>query len=224
MCWEGQNSAWGKLLSDRSVQLAGHAQNLRMQGQYLDRETGLHYNLFRYYDPDCGRFTQQDPIGLRGGLNLYAYAQNPLKYIDLLGLCKVENARARQVQMLQDNVGYNISPKSWDQYPAIGRDGTFVTDKEGALKYFKGIENGEANISKSLASTIEKHMGLSTGSLSDGFNIRKIDGVSNMQPRSPLSGNDYFLGPGQHLPGGAPEMVINSMSTSTPITIRVNVN
>ncbi|EOV0828149.1 RHS repeat-associated core domain-containing protein [Cronobacter sakazakii] len=35
----------------------GYHQNLRMQGQYLDRETGLHYNLFRYYDPDCGRFT-----------------------------------------------------------------------------------------------------------------------------------------------------------------------
>ncbi|HCQ7773721.1 TPA: hypothetical protein OL852_004754, partial [Enterobacter kobei] len=26
--------------------------------------SGLHYNLFRYYDPDCGKFTQQDPIGL----------------------------------------------------------------------------------------------------------------------------------------------------------------
>jgi RHS repeat-associated protein len=47
-----------------------------MQGQYLDRETGLHYNLFRYYDPDSGRFTQQDPIGLAGGINLYQYAPN----------------------------------------------------------------------------------------------------------------------------------------------------
>nr|WP_246856875.1 hypothetical protein [Brenneria sp. CFCC 11842] len=28
-----------------------------MQGQYLDRETGLHYDLFRYYDPDSGWFT-----------------------------------------------------------------------------------------------------------------------------------------------------------------------
>ncbi|EMH4086295.1 TPA: RHS repeat-associated core domain-containing protein [Providencia stuartii] len=46
------------------------SQNLRFQGQYFDRETGLHYNPFRYYDPDIGRFIQQDPIGLAGGLNL----------------------------------------------------------------------------------------------------------------------------------------------------------
>jgi RHS repeat-associated protein len=59
-----------------------------MQGQYLDRETGLHYNLFRYYDPDCGRFTQQDPIGLAGGINLYQYAPNALGWIDPWGLTK----------------------------------------------------------------------------------------------------------------------------------------
>ena len=86
--WEGQNSAWGKLLHESIPQETGYAQNLRMQGQYLDRETGLHYNLFRYYDPDSARFTRQDPIGLAGGINLYAYAPNPLKYIDPLGLCK----------------------------------------------------------------------------------------------------------------------------------------
>ncbi|WP_433712794.1 RHS repeat-associated core domain-containing protein, partial [Escherichia marmotae] len=54
--------------------------------QYLDRETGLHYNLHRYYDPDVGRFIVTDPIGLKGGLNLYQYAPNPLSYIDPLGL------------------------------------------------------------------------------------------------------------------------------------------
>ena len=61
-------------------------QNLRFQGQYHDRETGLHYNTFRYYDPVVGRFTTQDPIGLAGGLNLYQYAPNPLFWIDPLGL------------------------------------------------------------------------------------------------------------------------------------------
>lgn len=61
-------------------------QNLRYQGQYLDRETGLHYNTFRFYDPDIGRFTQVDPIGLAGGINLNIYAPNTLTHIDPLGL------------------------------------------------------------------------------------------------------------------------------------------
>ena len=116
-----------------------------------------------------------------------------------------------------------MSPKSWDQYPSIGRDGTFITDKNGALQYYNGIEKGEVTISKATAAGIEKDMGLFPGSLNEGFNIRKIEGITDMQPRSPLSGNDYFLGSGQHLPGGAPEMVINSVPTSIPIQLKVNV-
>ncbi|HDS4102966.1 TPA: RHS repeat-associated core domain-containing protein [Proteus mirabilis] len=46
---------------------------------------GLHYNTFRYYAPDLGRFTQQDPIGLARGINLYAYAPNSLIRVDLRG-------------------------------------------------------------------------------------------------------------------------------------------
>uniref|UniRef100_UPI001F4FD995 RHS repeat-associated core domain-containing protein n=1 Tax=Rosenbergiella epipactidis TaxID=1544694 RepID=UPI001F4FD995 len=51
-------------------------------------ESGLHYNLFRYYDPDSGRFTQLDPIGLAGGINLYQYAPNALGWVDPLGLSR----------------------------------------------------------------------------------------------------------------------------------------
>jgi RHS repeat-associated protein len=61
-------------------------QSLRYAGQYADSETGLHYNLFRYYDPQVGRFISQDPIGLAGGLNLYQYAPNPVSWIDPWGL------------------------------------------------------------------------------------------------------------------------------------------
>jgi RHS repeat-associated protein len=91
--WEGQNSAWGKLLREIPHKATDYPQNLRMQGQYLDRETGLHYNLFRYYDPDSGRFTQEDPIGLAGGINLYQYAPNALGWVDPWGLsrCKAPN-------------------------------------------------------------------------------------------------------------------------------------
>jgi RHS repeat-associated protein len=59
--------------------------NLRMPGHYFDAETGLHYNRFRYYDPRIGRYLQSDPIGLAGGTNLYAYSNNPLTHVDIVG-------------------------------------------------------------------------------------------------------------------------------------------
>ncbi|WP_256433012.1 RHS repeat-associated core domain-containing protein [Snodgrassella sp. ESL0323] len=49
---------------------ADKRQSLRYQGQYLDRETGLHYNTLRYDDSDIGRFTQSDTIGFLGSYNL----------------------------------------------------------------------------------------------------------------------------------------------------------
>ncbi|MUY88709.1 RHS repeat-associated core domain-containing protein, partial [Shigella flexneri] len=95
--WETGYQVWGNTIQEKDH--GGVEQNLRYQGQYLDRETGLHYNLHRYYDPDVGRFMVTDPIGLRGGLNLYSYAPNPLKYADPLGLtpCAVSNQKARRL-------------------------------------------------------------------------------------------------------------------------------
>jgi len=76
------------------AQASALAQPLRFQGQYFDAETGLHYNRFRYYDPDCGRFLKHDPIGLNGNINTFAYAPNPIQWIDPLGLavCKLSAA------------------------------------------------------------------------------------------------------------------------------------
>jgi RHS repeat-associated protein len=58
----------------------------RWPGQYADEETGLYYNRFRYYDPDAGKYISQDPIGLTGGLALYAYVFDSLTLTDVFGL------------------------------------------------------------------------------------------------------------------------------------------
>jgi RHS repeat-associated protein len=80
--WQATYKAWGSV---EKLTVNDVEQNLRFQGQYFDDETGLHYNTFRYYDPEVGRFVTQDPIGLDGGSNLYRYVLNPTGWIDPLG-------------------------------------------------------------------------------------------------------------------------------------------
>jgi len=90
--WSGQYGSFGEVRhqTDGFTRMAQNTalphQPLRYAGQYANRETGLHYNLFRYYDPQTGRFIMQEPIGLNGGWNLYQYAPNPLGWIDPWGL------------------------------------------------------------------------------------------------------------------------------------------
>ena len=86
LAWAGKYSAWGKVEMGEDVARVPRVdQPLRYPEQYADENTGLHYNTFRFYDPDIGRFISQDPIGLVGGSNLYTYAPNPTGWMDPLG-------------------------------------------------------------------------------------------------------------------------------------------
>jgi RHS repeat-associated protein len=132
--WSARYRAYGSLaLAD----VADIDNPLRFQGQYFDAETGLHYNLHRYYDPQAGRFIHQDPIGLAGGVNLSQYAVNPVNWIDPLGLkCKEENPSEQTPSQFA---------QSWQgtgDYPGIDnyRD---ITLKKGKIIY--GGTPGQSN-------------------------------------------------------------------------------
>ncbi|WP_281287701.1 RHS repeat-associated core domain-containing protein [Geobacter argillaceus] len=71
----------------RPTPSANFRNSLTYTGREWDKETGLYYLRYRYYDPMDGRFISRDPIGFRGGINLYSYVQNnPINFIDPLGL------------------------------------------------------------------------------------------------------------------------------------------
>jgi RHS repeat-associated protein len=87
--WAVELDPWGNVLNEFNPKNID--QPIRMQGQQIDRESGLFYNRHRYYDPNMGRYITQDPIGLLGGKNSYEYAYNqPTRYIDPPGLWATE--------------------------------------------------------------------------------------------------------------------------------------
>uniref|UniRef100_UPI0021DAE61D RHS repeat-associated core domain-containing protein n=1 Tax=Pseudomonas sp. RIT-PI-S TaxID=3035295 RepID=UPI0021DAE61D len=100
--WQATYRAWGTV---EDLTVNGVEQNLRFQGQYFDAETGLHYNTFRYYDPEVGRFVTQDPIGLLGGDNLYQYAPNAVGWIDPHGLSCSSDAKILRRELGPSPVG-----------------------------------------------------------------------------------------------------------------------
>ena len=88
--WFGNYTGWGRLKEETKVTGTAH-QPFRLQNQYFDAETGLHYNLLRFYDSISGRFINQDPIRLFGGENFYHFAFNAQSWIDPLRLEHVES-------------------------------------------------------------------------------------------------------------------------------------
>ena len=112
--WTAEYEAWGRIRQETVSD--GPKVNIpfRFQGQYYDEESGLHYNRFRYYDPEIGRFVSQDPIGLDGGLNIYVYVKNPVQWVDPSGLDSqwVRNWKDRYGELAADHQVHHIIPKN----------------------------------------------------------------------------------------------------------------
>ncbi|OXX62401.1 RHS repeat-associated core domain-containing protein [Vibrio sp. V15_P4S5T153] len=100
--WQGEQALWGHYQQRNALPNHGFRENahndelycdLRYQGQIEDRESGLYYNVNRYYDADSGQYLSPDPIGFAGGLRPQAYVFNPLDWVDPLGLTSCELAK-----------------------------------------------------------------------------------------------------------------------------------
>jgi RHS repeat-associated protein len=90
LAWQSRTTLWGTSVpgpEDTSTDCP-----LRFPGQYADPETGLHYNYFRYYDPETARYVSPDPMGLEPSDNHHAYVPNPSEWVDVLGLALCRTA------------------------------------------------------------------------------------------------------------------------------------
>jgi RHS repeat-associated protein len=152
----------------------------RLPGQYYDAETGLHYNYFRYYDPTTGRYVTPDPIGLRGGINLWPYtANNPLRWIDPWGLWTIGVGITVNVQA--GPINFNFS--GGVVVDSSGNVGTYTTGG-GGLGVGAEVSGG-ISVSGSNAQTINDLSGpFATGSLGGGW--------------GPNASGDFFTGDSPH--------------------------
>lgn len=146
MIWKAQYKAWGeckaeKVKSNFFENSEIISNNIRFQGQYFDEETGLHYNRHRYYSPYVGRFISKDPIGLLGGHNVYAYAPNPVEWIDPRGLAGGKGTKSNGGGKGSNN---GITTKqSCPKSPCDGRNPSAYATKwqGGTNKDYPGVDN-----------------------------------------------------------------------------------
>ena len=155
LCWYGDYTGWGKLKDEYALVENIH-QPFRLQNQYCDSETGLHYNFFRYYEPNVGRFTQLDPIGLAGGNNLYRFAKNTQRWTDPLGLnnwdgfmgissewasCEIAKSKAYENMMVAAQMNPNKSTDGFEiTFPILGDEhavGVNVTSELQSCVYYR---------------------------------------------------------------------------------------
>ncbi|MEU3244247.1 DUF6531 domain-containing protein [Streptomyces sp. NPDC006875] len=85
--WQRRTALWGTgLPAFENAEETSTDCPLRFPGQFADAETGLHYNYFRYYDPETARYLSPDPLGLAPAPHPATYVHNPYSWSDPLGL------------------------------------------------------------------------------------------------------------------------------------------
>jgi RHS repeat-associated protein len=151
LVWSMTSEAFGKATVASGSTIVN---NLRFSSQYYDEETGLHYNYFRYYDAETGKYVSEDPIEEMGGYNLYSFLlNNPVVFVDLKGLAvlgpmptpadilRAMNAIRKCAQGMQK--ADDEARRWWDH--ATDRYRCCINGQPVDLRDFPGITTGDAH-------------------------------------------------------------------------------
>ena len=133
LVWQADYDIYGNLLN-----LKGNRKFVpfRQLGQYEDEETGLYYNRHRYYSADTGTFISQDPIGLQGGMQLYAYVHDTNSWVDIFGLSKYSPIEVLGRKVYQNSADFRGGAPTFVD-PIVGKNNPTVQKllDEGASNY-----------------------------------------------------------------------------------------
>ncbi|MFD4181979.1 putative T7SS-secreted protein, partial [Rhodococcus sp. NPDC058514] len=202
---------WGRTSWD------GVSTPLRFPGQYHDDETGLHYNLHRYYDPSTARYVTQDPLGLAPAANPSAYPHNPTGWIDPLGLvpraCDLGNVIANHGPM-------NPGPLSTELAETF-RSGTYahVTTTDPVTLY-RVFPDGGSPLGRFW--TMDEPRGPLQSQLDSALNPDWGNTAENVASITVPRGTDIYAGfaaeqklaGGGILSGGGSQIIINKVDPS----------
>jgi len=159
VAWRHRRRAFGGALSGDTSEVENP---IRFQGQYEDGESGLCYNRFRYYDPECGRFIQQDPIGLVGSNNLYRYPPNPIAWVDPYGLAKCHESGRRGREKAKEDLrkaGFTIVEEEVkmtivnDQGKVVEVHADFAARNQDGRLYIFEVKNGTGGLTDNQAAS-----------------------------------------------------------------------
>ncbi len=199
----------------RHVRGGRQACPFRWPGQYEDEETGLHYNRFRYYDPESGQYTASDPIGLAGGLRMYSYVADVSRDVDLRGLVACNDTRigpqSHQEQFAEGG-SFFMPGTTWNWLKAnkthVGySSGLFVTTKAEADRL---VAAGDRAL-------LKQRLGIPADAWNQPLVRIDVPDALDRTPRLPSGleqgANDLFRA-GGYTSGGAPELVIDPVPIS----------
>ncbi|MDX2562516.1 DUF6531 domain-containing protein [Streptomyces sp. TX20-6-3] len=157
VAWRTRTTLWGTTTWTRD---ATAYTPLRFPGQYFDPESGLHYNHFRYYDPESARYLSQDPLGLTPAPNPATYVNNPHTWIDPLGLspCLFHNQMPEELEReLADAERLGVKPMR------VGDPGFDDVINSGTVKWAVTEEGELVFIPKNVQGIELKHPVLTNG-------------------------------------------------------------